>query len=60
MVVDSERTSREFICCNMCYYNYFPEPKEQEPGTKKKKKRHLEPISVDEGRSEICRKVGAA
>ena len=60
MVVDSERTSREFICFNMCYYNHHPEPKEQEPGKKKKKKRDLEPISVDEGRSEICRKVEAA
>ena len=47
MVVDSERTSR-FICFNMRYYNYHPEPKEQETG-KKKKKKHLELMSVDEG-----------
>ena len=52
MVVDSERTSR-FICFNMCYYNYHPKPKGQEAGKKKKKKKHLEPMSVDEGRFKI-------
>ena len=50
MVVDSERTFREFTF-NMCYYNYHLEPPEQEPGKKKKKKKkNLEPMSVDEGR----------
>jgi hypothetical protein len=60
MVVDSERTSR-FICLNICYYNYHPEPSEQEPGKKKKKnKKHVEPMSVDDGRFNICRKVESA
>ena len=57
MVVDSERTFW-FICFNICYYNYHAEPKGQEPGKKKKKKKHLEP--VDEGRFKNCRKVEAA
>lgn len=49
MVVDSERTSR-FSCFCMCCYNYHPELKEQETGKKKKRrKKHLEPMSVDEG-----------
>ena len=61
MVVDSERTSR-FICLNMCYYNYHPEPSEKEPVKKKKKKekKHLEPMSVDDGRFKICPKVESA
>jgi hypothetical protein len=45
----------------MCYYNYHPEPHEQEPGKKKKKKKkHIEPMPVDEGWFKICRKVEAA
>ena len=60
MVVDSERAS-QFICFYKCYYNYYPEPKVQEPGKKKKKKkRSLEPMLVDEGRFKIYQKVEAA